>query len=204
MRKAGTASTAPQGRAWSRLPRYLADRYSSRANGARARYAPPAPALNIGTGGVDRVGWVNIDETKPGDLLARVPPIPIRTGSVREIYLGHVLEHLDIGKGLALLKECRRVLQIGGTICVVTPDTRAITLAYLLHQVGNRELNDLYIYSYAQESPHRWCYDYPTLAALVAEAGFVEARKINRFREPRLVESAWYQTGLIARTPKSE
>ena len=60
----------------ARLPIWAVTKCYERA--ARGWHPPAASGLplNIGTGGKDLVGWVNLDETKPGDVLSRVPPAP--------------------------------------------------------------------------------------------------------------------------------
>ncbi len=71
----------------------------------RRRWHPPAAlglALNIGTGGKDLVGWVDLDETKPGDEAAsQVPPVPFRDDCSDEILAGHVVEHMALDDGRA-------------------------------------------------------------------------------------------------------
>lgn len=181
-----------------RLPVFLADRYAARADARRRRHVPRRVALNMGTGGVDLDDWINLDETKPGDLLARVPPIPVRSSSVDEIMLSHVLEHLPFYAGVELLRECRRVLMDDGEVTVIVPDMRAVHLAHVTGQISNRHLNDFFVHSYMQESHHRWSYDWPTLRDVLRENGFPHVRRINRFHDPRLFASAWFQVACVA------
>lgn len=185
-------------------PRWMLDRYGSWAARSQSLHSPARPALNIGTGGVDLPGWVNLDESKPGDVLARVPPVPFKSGAIGEVLMCHVLEHMPQQEGVELLREALRVLRPGGQITVVVPDSRSIFLAYLLGQVSNFELNDAFIYSYCQESQHRWCYDWRSLHRLVREVGFVDVHRLNRFRSPLLSAPAWWQLVLSARKPRVE
>jgi predicted SAM-dependent methyltransferase len=169
-------------------------------------WPPPAAsglALNIGTGGHDLVGWVNLDETKPGDVLARVPPAPFRDECFDEILMSHVVEHMTLDDGRALMKECQRILKPGGVVTVIVPDAKIISLAYLARQLSNETLNDLYVYSYCQESQHRWFYDRRTLNQLVADAGFVGLRRLNRFTDAHMMAPAWFQVGVSAIKPTS-
>ena len=48
--------------------------------------------------------------------------IPLPDSSVGEIYSGDFYEHLTFEEGLALLKQCKRVLKPGGFISFVIPD----------------------------------------------------------------------------------
>jgi predicted SAM-dependent methyltransferase len=169
-------------------------------------WRPPAGtgrALNVGTGGKDLVGWVNLDETKPGDVLARVPPFPFRDECFDEILMSHVVEHMTLDDGRALMKECHRILRPGGAVTVIVPDAKVISLAYLAGQLDNETLNDLYVYSYCQESQHRWFYDRRTLNHLVADVGFVGLRRLNRFTDAHMMAPAWFQVGVTAIKPIS-
>ena len=185
----------------ARFPIWAVNKYCEHAGRG---WRPPAAsglALNIGTGGHDLVGWVNLDDTKPGDVLSRVPPAPFRDECFDEILLSHVVEHMTLDDGRALMKECHRILKPGGVVTVIVPDGKIISLAYLARQVDNWQLNDLYVYSYCQESWHRWLYDRRTLAQMVAEAGFVGLRRLNRFTSDRMMAPAWFQVGLAAVKP---
>jgi predicted SAM-dependent methyltransferase len=167
-------------------------------------WRPPAAsgrALNIGTGGHDLVGWVNLDETKPGDVLARVPPAPFRDECFDEILMSHVVEHMTLDDGRALIKECHRILKPGGVVTVIVPDGKIVALAYLAGQIDNWNLNDSLLYSYCQESQHRWLYDRRTLTQLIADAGFVGLRRLNRFTDGRMMAPAWFQVGVAAVKP---
>lgn len=46
--------------------------------------------------------------------------LPFRHSSISEIYVAHVIEHLD--NPLEFLRECRRVLKRGGRVVVETPN----------------------------------------------------------------------------------
>ncbi len=182
----------------ARFPIWTVTKYCERTGRS---WHPPAGtglALNIGTGGRDLAGWVNLDETKPGDVLARVPPIPFRDECFDEILMSHVVEHMPLDAGRAVMKECHRILKPGGVMTVIVPDAKIISLAYLAGQVDNETLNDLYVYSYCQESQHRWFYDRRTLNQIVTDAGFVGLRRLNRFTDDHIMAPAWFQAGLAA------
>ena len=170
-----------------------------RCDHRRPVYRPLGVALNIGTGGNDRVGWVNVDETKPGDVLAVVPPLPFRDRTADEVYLGHVLEHLELATGMEILRECWRVMKPEARITVVVPDTRVIAAVYATGILGNGQLNNDYLYSYAQESQHRWSHDARSVRKVLGATGFRCIGRINRYTEPRLVQAAWWQCGMAAK-----
>ena len=147
------------------------------------------------------MGWVNLDETKPGDVLAQVPPFPFRDECFDEILMSHVVEHMTLVDGRALMKECHRILKPGGVVTVIVPDGKIVALAYLAGQIDNWKLNDSLLYSYCQESQHRWLYDRRTLTQIIADAGFVGLRRLNRFTNDRLMAPDWFQVGVAAVKP---
>jgi predicted SAM-dependent methyltransferase len=110
---------------------------------------------------------------------------------------------MTLDDGRALMKECQRILKPGGVVTVIVPDAKIISLAYLARQLSNETLNDLYVYSYCQESQHRWFYDRRTLNQLVADAGFVGLRRLNRFTDAHMMAPAWFQVGVSAIKPTS-
>ena len=68
--------------------------------------------------------WTNFDIIKNErvDLVGSVLDIPLPTCSVEEIHCVHLLEHLTRDKYPKALAEMHRVLKIGGTLYVETPD----------------------------------------------------------------------------------
>lgn len=74
--------------------------------------------LNLGCGEVYLSGWINIDNRNDDvklDLrhdLSR--GLPFDDNSVDFIFNEHFLEHLTPEQGVTLLKECYRVLKVGG------------------------------------------------------------------------------------------
>lgn len=89
--------------------------------------------LNIGCAEYRCDGWSNIDayegdgekglERRP-DILAPAWDIPLPDGCAERIYLGHVLEHMDLtaGEPQAALTEARRLLAPNGQLLAVGPD----------------------------------------------------------------------------------
>ena len=59
--------------------------------------------------------------------------------SVDEVYGGHFFDHLTYFEGLALLKECYRVLKPGGVVHFSVMDTDTIINSYLLHRMEEYE-----------------------------------------------------------------
>ncbi|WP_175651318.1 glycosyltransferase [Pseudomonas sp. Marseille-P9899] len=89
--------------------------------------------LNLGCADHQRQGFFNIDLDAPGaDLhLEQGKALPWERGTVPGIYSAHLLERLGRNQGIRLLHECRRVLQPGGVIRLVTTDLKALIDNYL-------------------------------------------------------------------------
>ena len=81
-----------------------------------------AQRLNLGCGTDVRAGYVNVDVAPlPGvdvvhdlDML----PLPFEDGAFAEVIAQDVLEHVDL---VAVLRECHRILQPGGSLRVQSP-----------------------------------------------------------------------------------
>ena len=180
--------------------------------------ATAARRVNVGCGDWPLPYWTNLDGNPdlPADVHAIVPPMPFADASLDEVWACHFLEHLGYADGLAFLKECWRVLVPGGRCGIVVPDTREVMKRYLAgaldqvewpyrHWHAVKDLDavcGLFLYSVVQESHHKWSYDIETLARIMARAGFVGLREIDRYRDPRIAQGAWYQCGLDGFKPK--
>src|SRR6266850_3689498 len=92
---------------------------------ALARFRSPY-RLHFACGKVHLPDWVNIDQQVDPDIvdvswdLRR--PLPLAHGSAEFIFHEHFLEHLTVQEGLALLRECHRLLMPGGVLRVAMPD----------------------------------------------------------------------------------
>ncbi len=138
--------------------------------------------LNLGCGLYKIEGLINVDqrESVHPDLLADALRLPYGPGTVDEIYAGHLLEHLTWDEGQAALRHWHSILKIGGTIMITVPDFDFLAKQYLENPTAAnmRAMNDLYIYSYVQESLHRYCYGPALLKAAMTEAGFGEVERV--------------------------
>lgn len=87
--------------------------------------------LNVGCGRDIKVGWTNLDcESLPGvDVVydlnrlnlyrGTVPRIPVVDSTYDEIYMSHVLEHLE--SPLAVMQELHRIAAPGATCIIKVP-----------------------------------------------------------------------------------
>jgi predicted SAM-dependent methyltransferase len=154
----------------------------------RLSRAPRPLRLCLGAGGAPLSGWVNVDFEPGCDVrldLRFALPLPDR--SVALIASEHVIEHLALTDGLALLRECRRVLADDGVLRVATPDLAALVRAYQ----GDWRAQD-----WVNWPGHEWIdsaarmlnvsfrswghlhlYDHDELTRRLAEAGFAATRR---------------------------
>ena len=118
--------------------------------------------------------------------------LPYEDATVRYIYSSHMIEHMARWQGLALVKECRRVLTPDGVLRLATPDLAQVVDAYrngvrgsaataadafmgglgtFMEQPGSgvqRLLQRMFV------APHQWLYDEQSLTLLLEEADFVD------------------------------
>jgi SAM-dependent methyltransferase len=147
-----------------------------------------------------RVKWS--PNTRVHDLSAGVPHAD---ASVDVIYSSHMLEHFTRDDAVRLLAECHRVLRPGGLIRLIVPDLEVVARAYL---EGDRTLlgnhggliadafcDGMYGGTRGRErllrrtakrvmrsddGGHKWMYDEESLTRRLADAGFVEIRRVPR------------------------
>ena len=150
--------------------------------------------LHIGCGPGHLPGWINID-VHPAPLSLNVLlGLPVPDGSVRRVFISHMLEHLFFPRDVtSLLAELRRAMAPGGLLRIVVPDIEQCIKAYVANDrcfyAGRREtwdwwpenatrLEDFLAYAGAGAEPaylfeaHKYGYDFETLAKVLGEAGF--------------------------------
>jgi len=78
-----------------------------------------------------RKGWITIDRSDGADLILDLAkPLPFHDNSVDKIYSSHLIEHLDYQGGIALLRECHRMLRANGILSLCVPDASIFISAY--------------------------------------------------------------------------
>ncbi len=147
--------------------------------------------LQIGAGSVNYPGWLNTDIEPSGEqvYLDATKPFPLPDGSIQYIFGEHVIEHLSYEDGLAMLRECHRVLASGGKIRLATPNL--LKYLALFQNPKTEEINrylegklkwhgwpptahpeseilNLELHSFG----HQFVYDPATLSDSLAQAGF--------------------------------
>ena len=150
--------------------------------------------LHLGSMTFIKEGWVNIDLAgDPVDLrwnLAK--PLPFPDGSIDAIFHEHLLEHLPLSSGLALLRDAHRMLAPAGVLRIGVPDGGAYLRSYYDGGRGvieavrpGRPTPMLALQEVFFGHGHRAMYDVETLIAFCREAGFVMVEK-RAFGESRI------------------
>jgi len=85
-------------------------------------------------GGLKPICHPNIDVIESATVDIRCDlskdKIPLESNSVGKIVSKDFIEHLQFDDFIRLLRECKRVLRIGGHIDFITPDCSRILIAY--------------------------------------------------------------------------
>ena len=98
--------------------------------------AMPNPRfLNLGSGprGLVSPHWLNVDGFMDKNVhyrldFSRTWPIPDE--SMDGVFCEHVLEHFTLEDGIALLKQCNRILRPGGAVRFIMPNAEIIMRTY--------------------------------------------------------------------------
>jgi predicted SAM-dependent methyltransferase len=158
-----------------------------------ARFEPPY-RLHLACGTVHLPGWINIDRD-PVSTIVDVSwdlrrPLPIADNSAELVHHEHFLEHLTPSDGVALLRECRRLLMPGGVLRVAMPDLTECVRQYYENdwrQPWMKKYGYEWIQTRAEllniafrEWGHQWLYDREELHRRLREAGFETIRDSQR------------------------
>jgi SAM-dependent methyltransferase len=171
---------------------------------------PADVRLNIGCGPVKTPGYMRIDYCPRVDLRVDLRrPLPIPDDIASELLCEHFLEHLRYpGNAGSFLKECHRILKLGGELYISVPDTRWPMECYVhgrdewekaceennwhpewvkttMEHVNYHFRQQDEIYGDGHFECHRFAYDEETLALALRRAGFskVEPRVFDPKRD---------------------
>lgn len=168
------------------------------ARGSRiARYlqGPGPHGLLIGAGHHPPAGWLATDldpGVAPGVVfLDATQAFPFPDASFDRVHSEHVIEHVPLSGGRAMLAEVRRVLRPGGRIRIATPDLARLAalvadppsagvaggdyVRWIAERFGEGalEARPVDVLNHAMRAwGHVFLYDEPTLRAELARAGF--------------------------------
>ena len=152
--------------------------------------------INLGSAAAGHSDWVNIDVSRQCKGLAFPYDIrrglPFRDGQVARIFAEHIIEHIEFREDLPrLMRECRRVLEVGGRLRIIVPDAERWLHAYVTGDP--QEWNDLGFPKLPSDMPtamaminhvfhqggeHYFAYDYATLKWVLESAGFTTVSKM--------------------------
>ena len=155
--------------------------------------------------GPNRVpGWVNIDGTPSADLRVDLRSrIPLPSGSAACIFTEHFIDHLQHPDSVgALLRECHRLLQPGGTMRIVVHDAELLMRAYVSKDTAFfssviencalpldpatlpvEVINGVFRFN----GFHKFIYDFDTLEQVLRRAGFSVVQR-SSFRRSLMPE----------------
>jgi predicted SAM-dependent methyltransferase len=162
-------------------------RFSS--NLAGAAHAQRCHLINVGCGDLTKDGWINLDAASPSRgryYYNAVNPLPFRSDSIEHIHAEHFLEHLNYFDACQFIKECFRVLRVGGSFRVIVPDLERYISAYHMH---DQEFFDKLIDLGGSVTPlatramvcnqmfqmggaHKFAWDFETLSKVLKDSGF--------------------------------
>jgi predicted SAM-dependent methyltransferase len=102
--------------------------------------------LNIGCGSLYHHDWINLDiaSTDPSVIIGNAcNGLPFQNSSLSVCYSSHMLEHLSRNQAANLLRECYRVLEVGGILRIVVPDLERTAREYvaILNELDNKEVD---------------------------------------------------------------
>ena len=159
--------------------------------------------LNLGSGGVNLPGYVNIDyvDKREGiqpDINCDIRQLPYEDETVDEILSVHVIEHFYYWEFDKLLREWNRVLRVGGSLVTETPDLiqacrEVLSNPSIVTGPGVESQRSMWVFygDPKHRDPlmcHKWLFSPQSLATLLAAFGF-EAFEITasqfKLKEPR-------------------
>lgn len=142
--------------------------------------------LNLGAGNTKIDGFISVDlYDDEADVRADICELPYENGTIDEIVAYQVIEHIPYNKSEDMFKEMYRVLKVGGTAKVETPDIDVVC-----RKILEEGLQDKWIYNLVGEyyrpwdkdryedwehnaaSIHRNPWNYERLVRLATSAGF--------------------------------
>ncbi len=148
----------------------------------RTKWVAPAGQprlLNLGGGSNTIDGGLTVDLDPRADSYADVTKkLPFADASFDLILLEEVIEHVDKERGLALLRECHRILAPGAVIRIATPDFDWMSAGVVDGSVECDLVNSIFY-----EHGHRYIYSRSELLDAIKKAGFSSSSH-STYRDP--------------------
>ncbi len=187
-----------QPRSWPQLAKSVLTtaRLPLERSRASKRAATAAPLrLHLGCSDIYLPDWLNLDLADPRHRLDLCwdlrRGIPFPDGRAEAAFAEHLFEHIGFDGGLALMKECFRVLKPEGVLRITVPDLERYVRSYLGDDpllddcYAGRPTRAMAFEEVFFHHGHRAVYDYPTLALMLRSVGFVEVER-SSFGQSRL------------------
>lgn len=160
-----------------------------------------SPRVHLACGDHRLEGWINVDLAPSGAVDAVVDctgDLPFADRALAFLHCEDLLEHVEREKGIAMLRECFRVLRPGGVLRILTPDLRQLVqkvylegaplhldwCAAQLSASGPCQSLNMHL---RMSGEHRFVYDEPELRRTLEAIGFrVAGVAWNRSEHPEL------------------
>ncbi|HEV7138498.1 MAG TPA: methyltransferase domain-containing protein [Steroidobacteraceae bacterium] len=160
--------------------------------------------LQIGAGPTSMPGWLRTDLSpilKGAVYLDASKRFPIPDESFDFIQSEHMIEHVPFVTGVAMIRECHRILKPGGRVRIATPDLARLVGLYGRENVGAawRSIESIALGVYKNSEcakpifainsamhdwGHQFLYDEETLRAALLAAGFVNVQRFHCNESP--------------------
>jgi predicted SAM-dependent methyltransferase len=125
--------------------------------------------LNLGGGGNCIEGCLTADITPRADIYVDITKkLPFEDNSIDYIFCEEAIEHINLNDGIALLKECWRILKEGGTMRITTPNLDWFAENSTLSVDSCHQINEIFY-----NHDHRYLYTTKALRYFVEQTGFV-------------------------------
>jgi len=176
--------------------------------------------LQLGAGGNDPTEWLNTDifPTVEEVYVDATKPFPFPDGSFQYIFSEHMIQALPWEGGLAMLKECYRVLAPGGKLRVVSPnlakfvqllrenpdadEKRFMEAKMRFHGWPESPVTGAYIFNrQVRDWGHQFLYDPATLRKSFELAGF---KQITEYRIDEKTDPVFRQVEIRTRNEGSD
>lgn len=176
------------------------------------------PKLNLGCGYGYIPGYVNIDtsERSVADSFKDVADLPYEPNSVGAIEAVQLIEHFDAIHCRYLLAEWFRILAVGGTLTLETPDLAKTLKKFVSNKTKDKEATLQWLYGI--DSPglqHKSGFTFDLIERLLSETGFVDIKRKKatthtyepgmrvECRKPERCDEAQFMSGLRKRCRQS-
>ena len=158
--------------------------------------------MKIIFGGTDKVpGYTSIDINGLADVTHDIRlRWPFKSNSAEVILGSHILEHLTKEEGQYCIRECNRILKIGGILRLSVPDLYLFAEKYVRgddefygqttrdekERFVGRTLSEKFMFVVSGMG-HKYQYDFDSLSLLLRECGFNQIER-KRYRESDIPE----------------